>query len=73
MDIKTQIAVRNNPNLYRFLREYSYWYKYLNRNPDFLNDVIEEMKKIYKLNPSDKLERIEEKMEMLNTFIDLLN
>ena len=39
MNIKTQIQVRSNPNIYRYLREYSYWYKYLNRNPESIKEL----------------------------------
>ena len=58
MDLATQFAIKNNPNLYRFLRENSYWYKYLNRSPGYLKEVEEEMKSRYKLRAEDKMEKI---------------
>lgn len=73
MNIKTQVMIRNDPNLYIFLREYSFWYKELNRNPFSIKYMKEDMKKVYKLNPSDKIEKLGERMQMINTFIDLLN
>lgn len=73
MNIKTQVMIRNDPNLYNFLREYSFWYKELNRNPFSIKYMKEDMKKVYKLNPSDKIEKLGERMQMINTFIDLLN
>ena len=54
MDIKTQLIVRSNPNIYRFLREESYWYKYLNRNPESIKDLEKRMKNKYKLTTEDK-------------------
>ena len=60
MDIKTQIIVRSNPNIYRFLREESYWYKYLNRDPNSIKDLEKAMKTKYKLTTEDKLEKINE-------------
>ena len=42
MNIETQIKVRNNPYLYRYLRDNSAWYKVLNRHPEALKDMEEE-------------------------------
>ena len=56
MDIETQLIVRSNPNLYRFLREESYWYKYLNRSDANLKEFKTFIKKKYKLGTLDKIE-----------------
>ncbi len=73
MNIETQIKIRNNPYLYRYLRENSSWYKALNRNPNSIKQMETEMKKAYKLNLTDKIENINNKIEMIRTFIDILN
>ena len=49
MDIKTQMIIRSNPNIYRFLREESYWYKYLNRDPNYIKELEKIVKNKYKL------------------------
>ena len=72
MDIKTQILIRNNPNLYNFLREESYWYKYLNRDPNYLEDVELAMKNKYKLTTKDRLEKLNQSMNLLNNFMDIM-
>lgn len=72
MNIKTQIIVRSNPNLYRYLREYSYWYKYLNRNPESIKDLEMEMKNRYKLTTKDRLEKINNSMNLIHSFMDVL-
>lgn len=72
MDIKTQIIVRSNPNLYRFLREESYWYKYLNRNPHYLKDMEQAMKNKYKLTAQDKLEKLNQSMGLIHSLMDVL-
>lgn len=72
MDIKTQLIVRSNPNIYRFLREESYWYKYLNRNPESINDLEKRMKNKYKLTTEDKLERVGNSISLLHSFMDVL-
>ena len=33
MKINTYLKIKNDPNLQRYIRENSYWYKLLNRNP----------------------------------------
>lgn len=72
MNIETQIKIRNNPYLYRYLRENSSWYKALNRNPNSLKQMETEMKNTYKLNLTDKISNLNQKIEMVRTFIDIL-
>ncbi len=72
MDIKTQIIVRSNPNIYRFLREESYWYKYLNRDPNSIKDLEKAMKTKYKLTTEDRLEKINQSMSLIHSFMDVL-
>ena len=33
MNLETQFKIKNNPMLQKYIRENSYWYKILNRNP----------------------------------------
>lgn len=72
MTVETQIKIRSNPYLYRYLRDNSSWYKMLNRNPNAIKDMENEMKQAYKLNLSDKIDDIGKKIEMLRTFMDIL-
>ena len=72
MNIKTQLIIKSNPNIYQYLRENSYWYKYLNRNPNVMKELILEMLQKYKLTTSDKLERINNGISMINSFMDVL-
>lgn len=72
MNIRTQIQVRSNPNIYRYLREYSYWYKYLNRNPESIKDLEKEMKDRYKLRAEDRLESINHSISLIHSFMDVL-
>ena len=46
MDINTQYKIKSNLNNLRYLREKSYWYKYLNRSGLNLKPFEEEMKKM---------------------------
>ncbi len=64
--------VKRDPNLYQYLRENSYWYKYLNRDEKNLKLMEEEMKKKYKLTPEDKLEKISNRIQLISSFMDVL-
>lgn len=72
MNVETQIKIRNNPYLYRYLRDNSAWYKALNRSPNNIKEMESEMKIAYKLNLTDKIDSINQKIEMVRTFIDII-
>lgn len=69
-DIK--IRIDNNPNLKRFLKENSYWYNYLNRNPNSIKYMEEEMKKRFNLTPEDKLKKMNNNITIVKEFLDIL-
>ena len=72
MLVETQIKIRNNPYLYRYLRDNSSWYKALNRDPNCIKQMEIEMKNAYKLNLTDKIDNLSQKIDMVRTFIDIL-
>ena len=72
MDLITQQEIFSDDLLHRYLRENSYWYKILNRNPILINKMKEEMKNRYKLNASDKIERIKDKLNMVESILEVL-
>jgi len=72
MTLELQYQIHSNPNYIRFLREYSYWYKILNRNPASFKDFIYDMKDKYKLKPSDRLNKMLDNISMLQSFIEVL-
>ena len=69
MDFITQKKIFENPLLHRFLRENSYWYKILNREPDKINDMIKDMNDKY---TSYKIERFGEKLTFVESILDVL-
>ena len=73
MTIDTQIKIRSNPYFYRYLRDNSSWYKALNRDPNNIKLMEVEMKKYYKLNLSDKLNNLSNKIDMVKTLMDIMN
>ena len=66
------IKIRNNPNLYSYIKYHSYWYKELMRRPNSLSVMENEMKKEYKLTTGDKISKLNERMQMIRTFLDVL-
>ncbi len=72
MNIELQYKIKSDINQRKFLRENSYWYKYLNRSNIFYKDFINDMKDKYKLKPSDKINKISKEIEMINKILDIL-
>ena len=72
MQVETLLKIKSNPNLYRYLRENSYWYKYLNRSPLSLKDMEEEMKEKYKLRPTDRLENVSNTIKIIESFLEVM-
>lgn len=72
MTLELQFKIKNDPNLYRYLRENSYWYKALNRDPNNIKYMEAEMKQRYKLTMTDKISNISKSLEMVRTFMDVL-
>lgn len=72
MKLDTIFRIKQNPNLYQYLKYHSYWYKTLNRNPLSIKEMEQEMKKEFKLTPSDRINSVGQKIEMFRTFLDIL-
>ena len=72
MQIGIKIEIEQNPNLKRYLKENSYWYRYLNRDNDYLKLMYQEMKKQYKLTTSDRLEKINNNIKIVSEMFKIL-
>lgn len=72
MNLELQFKIKNNPNYQRYLREHSYWYKELNRNPSSFSLFEEKMKEDYQLRPSDRFSRVIDTIDMLQTVLSTL-
>lgn len=72
MDKAILYKIKEDPNLYRYLKYHSNWYKILSRDPRELKNMIKEMKKEYKLTITDKIDDLSQKINLLNTFLDVL-
>ncbi|MBQ8219566.1 MAG: YlbE-like family protein [Bacilli bacterium] len=72
MRLELQYQINEDKRQKAFLRENSYWYKYLNRNPLYYKDFINDMKDKYKLKPTDRINKMMNNLEMVKTFLDVL-
>lgn len=72
MSLELQFKIKNNPNYIKYLRENSYWYKELNRNPNIFPLFEEKVKETYKLRPSDRFEKVINTIDMLQTVLSSL-
>ena len=72
MVLDLQFRIKNDERLKQFLRENSYYYKYLNRSPSYLKDVIEDMKDKYGLKPSDRINKMIDNISLMNSFLEAL-
>ena len=67
-----QVFFLNDEKMHRYLKENSYWYKYLNRNEGYLKEFKSFVKKKYKLGALDKLETGVNTLDTVSTFINNL-
>ncbi len=72
MNIKVQFVLDNNPLIKKYLREHSNYYKTIIRNPNYINEFNELMKKEYHLTLPDRLDNLKNNISLINTFIDVL-
>ena len=72
MKLELQYQINEDKRQKMFLRENSYWYKYLNRNPIYYRDFINDMKDKYKLRPTDRINKMMDNLEMIKTFLDVI-
>lgn len=72
MNLDTQFKLKNNPLYIKYLRENSYWYKILNREPNSFKAFEDEVKINYKLRPEDRISQALDYIEMLETIMSTL-
>lgn len=72
MVLDLQFRIKSDERLKQFLRENSYYYKYLNRSPSYLKDIIEDMKEKYGLKPSDRINKMIDNISLMNSFLEAL-
>lgn len=72
MNLDIQYKINSNPMYKNFIREHSYWYKELNRNPESFNNFVSDMKDKYELKPSDRFNKMLNNINLIQSFLDAL-
>lgn len=72
MNFNVQVEINNNPNYKKYLRENSYWYKNLNRNPNSIEKFKEEVRERYQLRTTDRLNNALKAIELIQNVVSTL-
>lgn len=72
MELITQYSLKQNPYYIRYLRENSYWYKKLNRDPSTFKEFENEVKENYELRPIDRISKTLDLIETIGAIINTL-
>lgn len=65
--------IRSNPLLYQILRDESYHYQYLLENDNYIYELERIAKEKYKMRLTDKLERIENRLSLIQTIMSVID
>ena len=69
MSLDIQFKLKQNPNYIKYLRENSYWYKILTRDPSHFNEFVENVKKTYHMRTVDKISDAIKTFEMITNLM----
>ena len=73
MKIEVLYKLKSNPDYINYLHTHSYWYKYLNRDPYYLNDFIKEYKEFNRTIRSNKIKDTINTIDTLLSVVSTLN
>ena len=69
MKIEVLYKIKSNKDYINYLHTHSYWYKYLNRDPAYLNDFIREYKDFNRIMKSN---RIKDTIDTIDTLLNVI-
>ena len=67
-----QFKIKNNPKYLQYIREHSYWYKILNRDPLMFRAFEDKVKEDYKLRTTDKITKALNTIELVQNIVSSL-
>lgn len=73
MDKELLKRIRENQLVYSYLREDSSEYKELLRNKEYIKEIEKKAKEFYKQTSIDKIERLQDEINLIRTFMDVLD
>ena len=72
MQINIQLELDKDEKMAKLLKENSYWFKELNRNPNNYKKFVNEMKVKYKLRTTDKVSEAIDNIDLISTVLQSL-
>lgn len=72
MILDLQFKIKNNINYQKYIRENSYWYKILNRNPYMFKKFEDEVKDRYQLRATDRISKTLQAIELIENVVSTL-
>lgn len=72
MDRMVLNIIRNNPMIYNFLRDESYYYTYLYQDPNYIKVIEKLAKNKYKVKYTDRMDKLSNNLELIKTFLDVI-
>lgn len=69
MDLMLQKKFIDNPKMYQYLKENSFWIKHLNREPLLYKEFESKMKELYKERPTDKINSVIDNIDLISSVI----
>ena len=72
MDRRVLNIIRNNPMIYNFLRDESYYYTYLYQDTNYIKVIEKLAKDKYKVKYTDRMDKLSNNLELIKTFLDVI-
>jgi hypothetical protein len=72
MQLVTLYTLKSDEAYHKYLHENSEWYKYLNRSASNYPGFVKAMKKLYKLNPTDKVSSTLDNIDLISSVIETM-
>ncbi len=72
MDLNLQKKILETPKMYQYLKENSYWMKYLNRDPMLYKTFEGKMKELYHERTTDKISDVIDNIDLISGVLNSL-
>lgn len=69
MEFSLQMKLKQEKNMYQYLKSNSYWIKNLNRNSNEYASFVEAMKDLYHLRTTDKISDAIDNIDLISSFL----
>lgn len=69
MKFETQLKLKQEKNMFQYLKENSFWVKDLNRSSKNYDAFVERMKDLYHLRTTDKISDAIDNIDLISSFL----